>query len=88
MSTLYFVIALAMGIAFNAAFIILFISKIGLRNYLIAISPKLISQLFDCDFCLSFWLSLVLASILAIIFGNPYILFISILSTPVARFLL
>lgn len=75
-------------IALTVAFIILLIGKLGLRNYLIARAPKLISELLECDFCLSFWLSLILACILAIIIGDINIIFIPVLSTPIIRFLL
>lgn len=88
MSEVYFIIDMAIMIAAVSAFVILLIGKIGLRNWLIAITPKLISQLFDCDFCLSFWLSVILASILAIIWNEPLLLIIPIVSTPITRILL
>lgn len=90
MSTIYFVtmIFAALYVAVQAAFIILFIGKIGIRDNVIAKAPKLISQMFDCDFCLSFWVSLILAVILAIFFGQLNLLLIPILSTPITKVLL
>lgn len=84
MSTIHFIAVISLA----AAFIILLIEKIGLRNYIIATAPKLISELFECDFCLSFWTSLILAIILAIFFEDMSILFISLLSTPITRILI
>lgn len=84
MSTIHFIAVISLA----AAFIILLIEKIGLRNYIIATAPKLISELFECDFCLSFWTSLILAIILAIFFGDMSILFIPLLSTPITRILI
>ena len=75
-------------LALFVAFIILVIGKLGLRNYVIARAPKLISELVECDLCLSFWLSLILAIILAIIFKDMSITIIPFLSTPITRFLL
>ena len=75
-------------IALAAAFAILLIGKLGIRNSIIAKAPKLISQLFDCDFCLSFWTSVILAVILAIFFREINILFIPIISTPITRILI
>lgn len=75
-------------IALAAAFAILLIGKLGIRDNIIAKAPKLISQLFDCDFCLSFWTSLILAVILAIFFREMNILFIPIISTPITRILI
>lgn len=75
-------------IALAAAFVILLIGKLGIRDSIIAKAPKLISQLFDCDFCLSFWTSVVLSVILAIFFREMNILFIPIISTPITRILI
>lgn len=90
MSTVYFITLLSalIYIALAAAFIILLIGKLGIRDNIIAKAPKLISQLFDCDFCLSFWVSLILAVILAIFFRETNILFIPIISTPITRILI
>lgn len=75
-------------IALAAAFVILLIGKLGIRDSVIAKAPKLISQLFDCDFCLSFWTSVILAVILANFFSEFSILFIPIISTPITRILI
>jgi hypothetical protein len=90
MSTIYFITLLSalIYIALAAAFVILLIGKLGIRDNIIAKAPKLISQLFDCDFCLSFWTSLILAVILAIFFREMNILFIPIISTPITRILI
>ena len=56
-----------LGIALFAAFGIMLISKLGLRDMIIADAPKLLSMLFECDFCLSWWTCLAL-SILVILF--------------------
>ena len=90
MSTVYFITMLSalIYIALAAAFAILLIGKLGIRDNIIAKAPKLISQLFDCDFCLSFWTSLILAVILAIFFREMNILFIPIISAPITRILI
>nr|DAJ35746.1 MAG TPA: Protein of unknown function (DUF1360) [Caudoviricetes sp.] len=90
MSTVYFItVVLALiYIALASAFAILLIGKLGIRDNIIAKAPKLISQLFGCDFCLSFWTSLVLAIFLAIFFREMSILFIPIISTPITRILI
>lgn len=75
-------------ISSSAAFAILFAERLGIRDKIVAEAPKLISQLFECDFCLSFWTSLILAIILAIIFNEMSIIFIPIMSTPITRILL
>lgn len=90
MLTTYFIIMLSalIYVALASAFAILLIGKLGIRDSIIAIAPMPVSKLFECDFCLSFWASLILAVILAIFFREISILFIPILSTPITRILL
>lgn len=86
----YFIIMLSalIYVALASAFAILLIGKLGIRDSIIAIAPMPVSKLFECDFCLSFWTSLILAVILAIFFREISVLFIPILSTPITRILL
>ena len=90
MSTVYFITMLSalIYIALAAAFVILLIGKLGIRDSIITKAPKLISQLFDCDFCLSFWMSAILAVILAIFFRELSIRFMPIISTRITRILI
>lgn len=89
MSEIYLAIISAIAvIALVSSFIILLIGKLGVRNEIIYRAPRLISQLFECDFCLSFWTSLILAIILAIIFKELYVILTPIASTPITRILL
>lgn len=87
---IYFVMMLwvLVCIAFASAFAILLLGKWGVRDVVAAKAPKLISELFSCDLCLSFWVSCILAIILAIFFREISILFIPILSTPITRLLI
>lgn len=76
-------------VSLSVAFSILFIQKIGLRDRVETFGPKLISQLFSCDFCLAFWFS-VLASFIFYIFGvvGPEALYLPFLAAPLIRILL
>lgn len=77
-------------VALITTFIVLLISKIGLRDFIIMRSPKLISKLFSCDFCLCFWTSVLISAIL-FLQQSPYdalFILIPICSTPIARYLL
>lgn len=73
--------------ALTAAFIILVLNKTGIRDYLIEHSPKPLSKLFSCDFCLGFWISVILALILAVFFQSLILLYIPILGAPIIRIL-
>lgn len=84
----------AVIISLASAFIILFIGKIGLRDYVISHSPvKLISQLFSCDFCLSFWVSLFISIGYCyfnteVYFSLLHIAAIPVLAAPITRMLI
>lgn len=41
--------------ALFSSFFISFIGKVGFREYCQIYAPKLISEMFNCDFCISFW---------------------------------
>ena len=88
MPEIYNLIAWTIVIALASAFFILLISKIGARDFIIEQGPKLLSEMFSCDFCLSFWTSFILAVILALLTLSPGLLVVSFISTPITRFLL
>lgn len=76
-------------VSLSSAFTILFIQKIGLRERVEAFGPKLLSQLFSCDFCLGFWFS-VLAAFIFYIFGvvGAEAFYLPFLAAPLIRFVL
>lgn len=84
MPTLYQVILIAL----IAAFIILFIGKTGIRDKIVEKAPTLISMLFDCDYCLSFWTATVICVVMFFITFDYSFLVVPILTTPITRFLL
>lgn len=49
---------------------------------------QLIAKMLDCDFCLSFWVSLILAMYMFIITFDYSWLAVPFLSTPLIRFIL
>lgn len=84
--------ATAIVTACVSAFIILAFTKLGLRdkviNFCDAKGLKFFGSLLNCDFCLSFWLTVVL-SVIAFLFAAHALLFLLIVvSPPLTRFLL
>lgn len=74
--------------ALLSAFIILLITKIGLRDFIIGRGPKLISKMFSCDFCLSFWVNVFIALIITASMGCLSFIIIPIFAAPITRILL
>ena len=85
---MYEIIFESILIASASAFGILLIGRLGLRDEIVMRAPRLISQLFECDFCLSFWVSLILAVILALVLPDASILITPLISTPLTRILI
>ena len=75
-------------VALLAAFIILLITKLGIREWVQIHGLKLFSKMFGCNFCLSFWTGYCVAIILAIVTLNPLLLAVPFCSTPLTRILL
>lgn len=75
-------------IALLSAFFILLAGKTGVREKIVCKAPKLISELFSCDFCLSFWTSVVFALLFAVFLREPVILLYPLFSTPITRILI
>lgn len=76
-------------IACISAFIILFLTRIGLREKVVVLSPiRLLSELFSCDFCLSFWIGLIITIIFIVVSGNFSLFLCTIITPPITRFLI
>lgn len=76
---------LLVAIVSCASFFVLFITKIGLRERIIATAPKLVSELFACDFCLSWWTGLFFSAVAAAIMSNWLVLAIAVIAAPITR---
>lgn len=88
MSEVYTIIYIAIAVALITAFIVLVISKIGLREYIILTSKSaFVSKLFSCDFCLCFWFSVLISVSLVVMGLDLRFLAVPCLSTPLARLL-
>ena len=69
-----------------ASFGIMFITKIGLRGIIIErCKIRIISKLFDCDFCLSFWSNVIVCIFLAAFANDWLIVLLPILAAPITR---
>lgn len=82
-------ITLIVIIALLSNFVVLFISKIGLRDKIIMKAKvKKISEMFDCDFCLSFWTNVVICLVCSIVMSDISIMLIPFIAAPITRFLI
>lgn len=75
-------------IALVAAWMILFLIKIRVIEYIQIHACELLAKMASCEFCLSWWLCVVIAIITAIVNNDFYIIFYAVPATPICRKLL
>lgn len=71
--------------ALLAAFVILVLDKTGIRAKVEMKAPKLIAEMFGCDFCLSFWTCVVISGVLLIATGFWGFLIVPMLGAVISR---
>lgn len=76
---------IAVVVALVASFFLLLFKKVGIVEWLQVHGGNLISELAHCDFCLSWWLSLIVAIIAAAIVGDWWVITTAVLATPICR---
>ena len=72
----------------GAAFVVVLLKKWGVAEYMQVHGDRFTSQLFSCDFCMSWWAS-VLVMLLSVSFvgDNAVYMLAPVLATPIARYL-
>ena len=75
-------------VALAAAFIVVLVKKWGIAEWMQVHGNGFVSQLFSCDFCMSWWAS-VFVMLLSVSFvgDNAVYLLAPVLATPIARYL-
>ena len=82
----YFIIILLASLA--SAFFINLGKKWGIVEWLQIHGSELISRMAHCDFCLSWWMNVLLCAILSVTTGCLHFLVVPFFSTMITRFLL
>jgi hypothetical protein len=70
---------------FSVSWLVLLLQKTGVRNRLIERCPKLLSEMFSCDFCLCWWLNVSGTLITSIVLSNILIVALAIPMTVISR---
>ena len=83
-----YLIAYSVFVALVAAFVVALLKKWGVAEYMQVHGDRFTSQLFSCDFCMSWWAS-VLVMLVSVWFvdDNAAFLLAPVLATPIARYL-
>lgn len=73
------------AVALAAAFALLLLKKWGIIEWLQVHGNDLISKMANCDFCLSWWTCLVVATVAAILAQDPFCILTAVMATPLTR---
>ena len=75
-------------VATVAAFLLTVAKKWGVIEYVQVHGNDFFNKIFRCDFCLSWWVVVLLSVLFAICTGNPALLLVPFCSTTITRILL
>ena len=75
-------------VALLAAFMLLLAYKWRIVEYLQVHGGEYTSKMAHCDFCMSWWLCLLVSMVFISHTGNPYLLLVPFMATPLTRRLL
>ena len=81
------VLIIAVATALMAAFAILLMKKWGITEWVQVHGGAVMSRLFSCDLCLSFWVSVIITIIALCFVDDARVMMVPVLSTPVTRML-
>jgi len=80
------VIVFTLAVSCLAAFFILLITKLGIREFVQTFGNKLFSDMFNCDFCLSFWTGLIVTLFLATFVSiGAWVILVPFIATVITR---
>lgn len=88
MVQIFSILVFSVVVALWVCFLLLLAYKLGIIEWLQVHGGDVVSKLASCDFCMSWWLSVLLTLILFCFLGNSLLVVVPFLATPIARRLL
>lgn len=85
--TLIGYMTVAVMVSLAAAFCVLLVKKWGIAEWMQVHGEKHFAELFSCDFCMSFWASLMITFAVIFVTGESSLIAVPLLSTPISRML-
>lgn len=83
--TMITILLVAVMVACWSAFILLLLYKWGIVEWMQVHGSIIISKMAHCEFCLSWWLCLILTLIILSITGDVTLVTVPFIATPLAR---
>lgn len=88
MNTALWIMTVALIVGCIAAFLLLLAYKLGIVEWLQVHGDPIISKMAQCDYCMSFWLCVIIMLVMAAITDDAGLICVPIIATPIARRLL
>ena len=88
MTTITSLLLYATMIALWVAFLLMLAYKLGIVEWLQINGNKFFSDMAHCDFCMSWWLCLIVTMMIMCFTCNLHLLVVPFIATPIARKLL
>ena len=84
---MFWLLVFSVEVALMAAFVVVLLKKWGIAEWMQVHGNEFVSQLFSCDFCMSWWASVIIATAAVLLFNDAAFLLAPVLATPIARYL-
>ena len=84
---MFWLLVFSVEVALMAAFVVVLLKKWGIAEWMQVHGNGFVSQLFSCDFCMSWWASVIIATAGLLLFNDAAFLLAPVLATPIARYL-
>ena len=88
MEEMVYMFLVAAFVSFFAVFLLLLAYKWKLVEWLQVHGSERIAEMAHCDFCMSWWLCVLLTVIVSPFFCQPWLLAVPFIATPITRHLL
>lgn len=85
MATTFLLLLYATMIALWVAFLLMLAYKLGIVEWLQINGNNFFSKMAHCDFCMSWWLSLIVTILILGFTGDLHLLVVPFIATPIAR---
>ena len=84
---MFWLLILSVEVALMTAFVVVLLKKWGIAEWMQVHGNGFVSQLFSCDFCMSWWASVIISAAGVLLFNEAAFLLAPVLATPIARYL-
>lgn len=85
MGEIALILMVALMVACVAAFLLLLAYKLGGVEKLQVEGSDIVAKMANCDFCMSWWLCVVLSLVMVAVFCDAWLLVVPFVATPIAR---